>query len=412
MVDAVMAGKRCKLCGSFLAGPQLDLGSLPACNGFTNPRAIPQTHPLILTACKTCGLVQLVACPPPDFVVPRVPWIRYREPDAHLDDVADRLMPMLSGGQAKSVGVGPFDGPLLERLGRKGVASAPLDLMGPLAAGCHAPGTYPYLETLQGLLRPVELAAAAASCGGANVVVCRYLLEHSHDPLATLVGLRQLLGPGGVLVVEVPDSQKFLSRADYSFVWEEHICYFTESTVTRLATQAGYRILHLFRYEGVLEDALVLVLENSEGTAQARTEEIGDREAQLFLSYQANFPKQCAAWQSRLEGFVRDGRKIGLLGIGHQAIMFLNALGLQGYISVMADDEPDKQGSFAPGSSSPIVSSAAMASDLEIGVWLLAVSPRAIPAIGNKFAAVLARGAKMYTIFAGNPDDGIAGLTP
>jgi len=110
--------------------------------------------------------------------------------------------------------------------------------------------------------------------------------------------------------------------------------------------------------------------------------------------------------------FVRDGRKIGLLGIGHQAIMFLNALGLQGYISVMADDEPDKQGSFAPGSSSPIVSSAAMASDLEIGVWLLAVSPRAIPAIENKFAAVLARGAKMYTIFAGNPDDGIAGLTP
>jgi Methyltransferase domain/C-methyltransferase C-terminal domain/Putative zinc binding domain len=411
MVGTERKGSRCKLCNSLLDGPQLDLGNLPACNRFTTERAALQTHPLIMAACGTCGLAQLAVYPGADFVVPRVPWIRYREPDAHLDDLAERLFPLLSGRQAKSIGVGPFDAPLLDRLGRKGVASVPLNLMGTLATGHHAPGTYPYLETLQGLLRPAELAAIAAAGTGADVVVCRYLLEHSHDPLATLAGLKHLIGPDGALVIEVPDSEKFLSRADYSFVWEEHICYFSKSTIARLAIQAGYQVSHFFRYDGVLEDALVIVLENSAGGTQGGIDDDGRNAAELFSVYQADFPKVRAAWQSKLDAIVRSGRKIGLLGVGHQAIMFLNALGLQEYISLVADDEPDKLSSFAPGIASPIVSSAAMANDSKIGVWLLAVSPRAHPAITRKFADVLARGIQMYSIFAESRNETMAEVT-
>jgi hypothetical protein len=408
MIGAGMDSARCKLCGSPLNGPRLDLGSLPACNRFLTAYASPQTHPLIMTACGSCGLVQLAVYPPPDFVMPRVPWIRYREPDAHLDDVVRRLLPSLSSGRARAIGVGPFDGPLLDRFEQHGVNPLPLDLLGTRTSG-HTAGTYPNLETLQGLLRPAELAAIAAGCGNADIVVCRYVLEHSHDPVATLIGLKHLIGPGGTLLIEVPDSENFLSRSDYSFVWEEHICYFSESTLERLAVCAGYEVSRLFRYEGALEDALVAVLEVPAGAPRRRRVDHDGREAaRLFAAYQANFAKARDAWQSRLAHLVSGGRKIGLLGVGHQAIMFVNGLGLQSYVSVVADDQPNKQGSFAPGIASAIVPSAAMASDPEIGTLLLAVSPRAEGEIKKKFATLLARGVRMYSIFAGGWNDTMA----
>ena len=35
----------------------------------------------------------------------------------------------------------------------------------------------------------------------------------------------------GYLIFEIPDSSKFLAKNNYSFMWEEHIVYFTEHTL-------------------------------------------------------------------------------------------------------------------------------------------------------------------------------------
>jgi SAM-dependent methyltransferase len=190
----------CKSCGAALSGRRLDLGRLPACNRFLSRNVGSDTHPLVMAECPSCGLVQLAICPPPKFVMPRVPWIRYREPEAHLDDVVARLMPSLPPS-ARALGVGPFDGPLMERLGGRGFGHDLLDLIQGDASG--GPGCYPYLETVQARLP--ALNPATVGSGAVDLVVCRYLLEHSHDPVAALLGLKCLLAPTGKLLIEVPD---------------------------------------------------------------------------------------------------------------------------------------------------------------------------------------------------------------
>ena len=57
----------------------------------------------------------------------------------------------------------------------------------------NAPSKYPYLESIQALLRPDVLAELASAQGTANLVICRYLLEHSNDPVASLKGLGHLM---------------------------------------------------------------------------------------------------------------------------------------------------------------------------------------------------------------------------
>jgi hypothetical protein len=390
----------CLLCGQPLRPDMaLSLGPLPACNRFENlDRACADTHPLSISECIGCNLVQLSIFPPVEFVRPRVPWIRYNEPWAHLDGVADQLQKRLSPDEACVMGVGPFDGPLLDRLQERGFSRVDLDLSSrmPIEQGRH-----PYLEANQEILRPDILADVAAEQGTANLVSCRYLLEHSHDPVATLRGLRHLVKANGLLLVEIPDSTKFLSNMDYSFIWEEHICYFTEKTFRACAMEAEYEVASFSRYPGALEDALVFILRsqaklyNKDASAN-----VGIR-SDIFLRYRTEFENVRQKYIRSLEEITARGRKVAIFGAGHQSIMFINALGLQRYIAFVIDDAPEKVGCFIPGTAIAIVPSQQLINDHSIEVCLLGVGPAMEQKVREKCAAYLDRGGRMYSIFPG-----------
>lgn len=390
----------CLLCGQpFRKDLTLSLGPLVACNRFENKvLEHTQTHPLSITECESCNLVQLSKFPPLEFVRPRVPWVCYNEPVAHLDAVANQLQRLLSLELACVMGVGPFDGPLLDRLAEYGFSRIELDISARMPS---EQGRYPYLESIQELLRSDILADLATDQGTANLVSCRYLLEHSHDPVATLQGFRHLMKANGLLLIEIPDSTKFLSTMDYSFIWEEHICYFTEETFRSCALRAGYEVTSFFRYSGVLEDALVFVLRSLEQLNVKDTSTKENKSSDIFLRYRAEFENIRQKYINSLEKVIDDGRKVAVFGAGHQSIMFINALGLQRYIAFVIDDSIDKVGYLIPGTVIEIVPSSQLMNDKSIAVCLLGVGPALEEKIRTKCATYLDRGGRMYSIFPG-----------
>jgi SAM-dependent methyltransferase len=388
----------CLLCGQPLrVNMTLSLGPLVASNRFESRAHAPtETHPLSLTQCDSCNLVQLSKFPPAEFVCPRVPWVRYNEPVMHLEAVADQLQRLFSLKAACVMGVGPFDGPLLNRLQERGFSRVELDLSSRLP---NAQGRYPYLESIQELLRPDILTALTAEQGTADLVCCRYLLEHSHHPVETLEGLRHLVKANGFLLIEVPDSTKFLSKMDYSFIWEEHICYFTEETFRTCALRAGYEVTNFFRYPGALEDALVFILRTQLQLVSREASTKKTNRLDIFLRYRAEFENIRKRYVNSLENIITSGRKVVIFGAGHQSIMFINALGLQRYIAFVIDDAPEKVGYLIPGTAIEIVPSTKLMNDRLIDVCLLGVGPAVEEKIRRKCAAYLDRGGRMYSIF-------------
>jgi hypothetical protein len=384
-----------------LAAPTLALGRLVACNQFEkNASANAETHALSISECAACNLVQLSEYPPLEYVRPRLPWIRYNEPSAHLDAVVERLNASFSADRIGSaMGVGPFDEPLIERMAQRGFTPMQLELSARLP---REPARYPYLESIQAMLRSDVLAGLAAVQGTSQLVSCRYLLEHSHDPVGCLQGLGQLMAAGGMLLVEVPDSSKFLSRMDYSFIWEEHICYFTERTLRACVQKAGYDVVHFSRFPGALEDALVCVLRVA-SPLSVQTKSVGpDLENQdTFARYKTGFDDARQKYHSTLHAIAAKGQKVVIFGAGHQSIMFVNALGLAKQIAYAIDDAPEKIGYLLPGTAIPIVPSDALERDPSIGVCLLGVGPHIEQKIRSKCAGFLNRGGRMYTIFPG-----------
>ncbi|BAM88508.1 putative S-adenosyl-L-methionine (SAM)-dependent methyltransferase [Bradyrhizobium oligotrophicum S58] len=382
----------CRLCGQPITTQPLTLGVLPVCNRFTRDGRVDHSWALDIVECEACRLVQLREAPPPEIVAPAVPWIRYREPESHLDALVERLVSFrpLAG---RALGTGPFEQPLLTRLAGRGLQIESLDLE---EKGCG--GRHPYLETWQARLNAADLAAPAASLGTFDIVSCRYLIEHTSAPVDALQALKTLLSPQGLLLIEVPDSSKFLAARDYCFLWEEHSCYFVEETLRRLAEESGYRVLALLRYPGALEDALAAVLTPAEGSPAA----VSPRgSSSLFQAYRDDFAPTRARLRGKLATLAGpDGDRIALFGIGHHAIMFANAFGVADMFALAVDDDRDKAGFFPPGFAVPVIGSDRLLADGQITTCLFAVAPHIEGKVREKLAPLAARGVEFRSIYA------------
>lgn len=89
------------------------------------------------------------------------------------------------------------------------------------------------------------LEQAALSPDTFDVVVSLQVFEHLLKPRETLRQVTRVLKPGGLLVVEVPciDNLGFrlLGRRHRHFA-RHHLSFFSTQTLTRLITEAGYRV--------------------------------------------------------------------------------------------------------------------------------------------------------------------------
>jgi SAM-dependent methyltransferase len=95
------------------------------------------------------------------------------------------------------------------------------------------------LDVFQG-----ELQAAHFPSGAFDAVVMWDVLEHLHDPIATLCEAHRLLGPGGMLFLRVPllDSWDRSIFGSYWAGWDapRHLAVFSIDTLKRILTRAGF----------------------------------------------------------------------------------------------------------------------------------------------------------------------------
>jgi SAM-dependent methyltransferase len=383
----------CRICGQSVRSAALVLGRLPICNAFSTSGATARAATLDIVECEACRLIQLREAPPPEGLMPRLPWIRYREPEGHLDSLVGELLALRPHARS-ALGTGPFEQSLLTRLAARGLDTEALTL-----DAAPTEGGYPYLESWQASLNDARLARVAAAAGTFDILSCRYIMEHSPQPVGALVALKRLLNPDGLLLIEVPDSSKFLAARDYCFLWEEHASYFVEETLRRLAERAGYRVVALLRYPGALEDALVAMLEAAEVPALMHHPALGA--SSLFEAYCDGFAPARELVRRRIAKAAGPERnRVALFGIGHHAIMFVNAFGLADDIALAVDDDKDKAGFFPPGFHVPVVGSDGLLADERIRLCLFAVAPHIEGKVRDKLAPLAAGGVEFRSIYA------------
>jgi SAM-dependent methyltransferase len=92
-----------------------------------------------------------------------------------------------------------------------------------------------------------DLLEAPLGANTFDAVVMSHVLEHTLDPAQQLQRVRELLRPGGVVAIWVPNSASFAARVAGPW-WDwyappEHLWYFSPPTLGRLLRQLGFEVL-------------------------------------------------------------------------------------------------------------------------------------------------------------------------
>ena len=396
-----MSGRQpCRACGAATT-VLVDFGPQTPSNRFEAPeQLVADRHPLVVSQCDQCALIQLDNPMPPAMAKSRFEWLTYNEPEGHLDDLVSRLrkLPGLEQPEARIAGLTYKDDSTLARFNKLGYANtyrydpaADMGLQDPCAS----------LESIQAALDDSAASRLAGKHGLADLLLVRHVLEHAHDPLQFLRAASKLVKPGGHLLFEMPDCTKFIKARDYCFIWEEHITYLSAATLAGLVGNAGLSLEDTVVYPYPLEDSLVGIVRNSPvkplQSTPGRDALIED--GQVFSR---GFSERRTRLQALFAGWQRAGRPVAVFGAGHLAAKFINMYGLGGMIDCVIDDNSHKQSLLMPGSRLAIRGSAELESR-GIKTCLLSLSPESEQKVRARNQTFMDHGGRFLSIFALSP---------
>ena len=197
---------RCRSCGDPDLFAVVDLGRQPLANSFRRPDDhTPELRlPLAVVGCPTCSLVQLSGT-----VDPKVLFDTY----AYFSSYSTTMVADMGQLAAHMVGlarlderslvveVASNDGYLLEHYIKLGVRALGIEPARNVADVAVARGVPTWCEYFS----PAVAARLVSEMGRADVVHANNVMAHIPDLLGFLEGIRVLLAPGGVAVIETPD---------------------------------------------------------------------------------------------------------------------------------------------------------------------------------------------------------------
>lgn len=184
------------------------------------------------------GTVAAMRAPPQDN--------RYwAEVDASTENDAHAFALDLIGYSKRVLELGPAAGHVTRALVRRGCEVTGIEIDAEAAAGLDG-----IAECIVADLSDPSVVRKAGEERGFDVVLAGDVLEHLPDPLPTLRACRDILVPGGYIVVSLPNiahADVALSLVSGRFAYQEyglldrtHLRFFTHDSVTELLEQAGF----------------------------------------------------------------------------------------------------------------------------------------------------------------------------
>lgn len=377
-----------------------DFGPQPVSHHFlSHPADSPGRHPLVLGHCLSCGLAQLINPIPPARLVPHFDWIRYNEPEAHLDSLVDSLtrLPGIHPG-SRILGVTYKEDSTLRRLQERGFTQT--SRCDP-AADLLIPNPCAGVEFVQHNLTPDLVPHLRQRHNTPDLVIVRHVIEHTHNTPAFLQTFRSLVAPNGYVVFELPDCARGFDLLDYTTFWEDHSLYFVESTFRSTLERHGLGVTAFLRFPGAYEQCLVAITQPRTPQPDLPTPAL-DAELLRTRRFADSFPSRRDAVRRQLTEWRRLG-PIALFGAGHQAVTFLALFNLADLVDAVIDDHPAKAGRFMPGSALPIIPSSDPRA-LAARVWLLTTGAESERRILERHRPTLANGTLAASIYPTVPD--------
>ena len=342
----------------------IDFGRMPLANGFLTPDQFDDEYFFDLKAgyCPHCTLVQLIEQPDRERMFnERYPFFSASSSrmSAHFETIArDLLARQASTPDPLVVEIGSNDGTLLRHFAAAGIRHMGFEPSASVAAAAAAQSVHTVCRFFDAdLARQV-----VAEHGPADAVIAANTLSHVADLHPVVAGIRTLLAPSGVAVIEDPYWADVVEHTAFDQIYDEHASYFTLTSVQALFVQHDLEVIDVVPQPVHGGSLRYLIAPAGQRPAASRVADLLARERASGLHLPATFTafrdRVTANGQqlvARLRELKRRGQRVVGYGATSKSTTVINRFGINSeLVEFISDTTPAKHGTFTPGAHIPV----------------------------------------------------------
>ena len=354
---------KCLVCDTALE-PFMSFGPMPVANGFLLPEDFDSEFFFDLQTgfCDQCGMVQLTERVDPDLL--------FHENYAYFSSIstamashfqamaADVMSRQLPETDPFVVEIGSNDGILLRHFSSAGIKHLGIE---PSANVAQA-GVENGVNTLCAFFDEEVAQKVVDEHGQADVVLATNVWCHIPDMHGVLKAVRRLLKPGGVMIFEDPYLGDIVEKASYDQIYDEHVFYFSLSSVQALLSRHGFELVdaapqnvhggsmrYTFAAQGSRPVAEVVT------QLLAQEEHQGLTRKQTFSDFRLRVQRSRDSLTDLLRRLAIEGARVVGYGATSKSTTVTNYCGITPeMVEFVSDTTPGKQGKFTPGVHLPV----------------------------------------------------------
>jgi SAM-dependent methyltransferase len=372
----------CRSCGHAGLQTILSLGETPLANSLPSAEDAGRDesrYPLELVFCPACALVQITETVPPEILFRDYLYfssfsdtmLRHAE-ELVASVVAERGL----DSSSLAAEVASNDGYLLQFYRR---ADVPVLGIEPARNVARVAVEERGVRTITEFFGE-ELARELAARGErADVLHANNVLAHVADLNGFVRGVREMLKPGGVAIIEAPYVKDLIDRCEFDTIYHEHLCYFSLTALDRLFRRHGLAVARAERipiHGGSLRIRVAHAgAAGADESVRALLEEerrwgVGGLE--FYREFAARVEKMKGELREMLSDLKGQGQRLAAYGAAAKGSTLLNYFQIGSEtLDFVADRSTYKQGRFMPGVRVPIVAPVKLVEEMPDYVLLL-----------------------------------------
>ncbi|WP_376984648.1 class I SAM-dependent methyltransferase [Bosea sp. R86505] len=367
-----MTSHRCRACGCTDLKPVLDLGKVPLANSLLTAEEVAageeDRFPLALFFCPECTLVQIGETVIPDRLFKHYLYASSFSETMlrHARTLVERMIGERSlRGESLVVEIASNDGYLLQYYKQNGIPVQGVEPAENIAAMAVRDKGIPTLVEFFSSELGLRLAAEGRL---ADVVHAHNVFAHVPDPSDFVRGLKAVLKPEGVVVIEAPYLGTLIRKLEFDTIYHEHFSYFSLTAVHRMVERCGMRLVDVEEVEIHGGSLRMFIGHQGAAAPSPRVADMLEREAKEGMcdfAFYESFAEKVGALKQDLVGLLQrlkaDGRSIAGYGASAKGSTLMNAFGIDAtLLDFIVDRSTLKQGLFTPGNHLPILEPAAL----------------------------------------------------